>query len=140
MDDCSWLFFPGDAQVEDTMEYTDAQHHSEEVGALSFDLASVSLEEDSLLSDFPDLAWLATTVSQPTSQCNRFTELPDDCVLDENQLMAPVTENNERNQETPPTTTSFVPITTFRRAEDLMPPAEQKKRRYLTLYFFDLIN
>jgi len=130
MDDCSWLFFPGDAQVEGALGSTDAQYDFTEVGALSFDLASASLEEDSLLSDFPGLAWLTTTVSQPTSQCNRFTELPDDNVLDENQLMTPVTENNERNQEIPPTTTSFVPITTFRRAEDLMPPAEQKKRRY----------
>jgi len=130
MDNCSWLFFPGDAQVEDTLGSTDAQHDFAEVGALSFDLASGSLVGDSLLSDFPDLAWLTTTVSLPTSQCNRFTELPDDSVLDEIQLMAPVTENKERNQEIPPTTTSFVPITTFRPAEDLMPPAEQKKRRY----------
>jgi len=130
MDDCSWLFFPGDAQVEDTLEYTDAQHNSAEVGALSFDLASVSLDEPLLLSDFSDLAWLTTTVSQPTSQYNSLTELPDESVLDEIQLMGPVTENKERNQEIPPTTTSFVPITTFRRAEDLMPPAEQKKRRY----------
>ena len=137
--DGSWLFFPGDAQVEDTLGSTNAHYDFAEVGSLSFDLASVSLEEDSLLSDFPDLAWLTTTVSQPTSQCNRFTELPDDSVLDEIQLMGPVTENKECNQEIPPTTTSFVPITTFRRAEDLMPPAEQKKRRYLKHYFFDLI-